>query len=169
MTHRIRFLARFFGAAASILLLSACQPGADSEKAQFGRLEGERFLADNADRPGVVTTSSGLQYQVLQEGTGRSPSAEDSVLVNYSGSFVSGQMFDDGEKISFPLNGVIPGWSEGLQLMKEGARYKFFIPSGLAYGEAGAGSIIPPNKTLVFEVELLKVNPDASPQGEAAQ
>jgi FKBP-type peptidyl-prolyl cis-trans isomerase len=119
---------------------------------------GESFLAENRAKQGVATTPSGLQYQVLQEGKGRAPSAADSVTVNYKGSLITGKEFDSGENITFPLNGVIPGWTEGLQLMKEGAKYRFFIPSALAYGETGAARVIPPNAALVFEVELVKVN-----------
>ena len=119
---------------------------------------GESFLAENRTKPGVVTTSSGLQYQILQEGKGVKPSATDSVTVNYQGSLITGKEFDKGENISFPLNGVIAGWTEGLQLMNEGAKFRFFIPAALAYGESGAGRIIPPNSALIFEVELVKVN-----------
>ena len=104
-----------------------------------------------------MVTASGLQYLVLKEGEGRRPEASDRVRVNYLGSLISGQEFDRGEGIEFPLNRVIPGWTEGLQLMKEGAKYRFFIPSELAYGEAGAGGEIPGNAALIFEVELLKV------------
>ena len=106
----------------------------------------------------MATTPSGLQYQVLNEGNGRKPIATDSVTVNYKGSLINGKVFDSGEKITFPLNGVIPGWTEGLQLMKEGAKYRFFIPSSLAYGESGEARVIPPNAALIFEVELVKVN-----------
>ncbi len=116
------------------------------------------FLAENAKKEGVFTTASGLQYQVLKAGEGRQPAAADSVTVNYKGTLIDGKEFDSGNGISFPLNGVIPGWTEGLQLMKEGAKYRFFIPSDLAYGESGAARVIPSNAALVFEVELLKVN-----------
>ncbi len=116
------------------------------------------FLAENAKKPLVMVTASGLQYLVLKEGEGRRPEASDRVRVNYLGSLISGQEFDRGEGIEFPLNRVIPGWTEGLQLMKEGAKYRFFIPSELAYGEAGAGGEIPGNAALIFEVELLKVS-----------
>jgi FKBP-type peptidyl-prolyl cis-trans isomerase len=94
---------------------------------------------------------------VLQEGQGTAPAATDRVTVNYRGSLVTGQEFDSGEGISFPLNGVIPGWTEGLQLMKEGAKYRFFIPAQLAYGDTGAGGVIPPGAALIFDVELVKV------------
>jgi FKBP-type peptidyl-prolyl cis-trans isomerase FkpA len=119
---------------------------------------GESFLAENRTKEGVVTTPSGLQYQVLKDGNGKQPSASDSVTVNYKGSLITGKEFDSGENITFPLNGVIPGWTEGLQLMKEGAKYRFFIPSPLAYGESGAARVIPPNAALIFEVDLVKVN-----------
>ncbi len=119
---------------------------------------GESFLAENRTKEGVATTPSGLQYQVLNEGNGREPIATDSVTVNYKGSLIDGKVFDSGEKITFPLNGVIPGWTEGLQLMKEGAKYRFFIPSSLAYGESGEARVIPPNAALIFEVELVNVN-----------
>lgn len=134
--------------------LSACTAG----DPQQNRQEGLAFLAENARKPGVVTTASGLQYQVLKEGSGLTPNANDSVTVNYKGALINGSEFDRGEGISFPLSGVIAGWTEGLQLMKEGAQYRFFIPPELAYGESGAGRVIPPNATLIFEVELTKVN-----------
>lgn len=149
---------KFRQTVAAILLglgLSACSaPAVDAEKQ---KQESLKFLAENARKPGVVTTASGLQYQVLKEGTGASPKATDKVTVNYRGSLVTGTEFDSGEGIGFGLNQVIPGWTEGLQLMKEGATYRFFIPAELAYGENGAGRVIPPNAALVFEVDLLKV------------
>ncbi len=136
-------------------LLAGCQGTAkDDGKA----LEvGKAFLSENAKKPGITTTASGLQYQVLQEGKGRQPKETDVVRVNYAGSLVDGREFDRGEGIEFPLNRVIPGWTEGLQLMKEGGKTRFFIPSDLAYGERGAGGVIPPNAALVFEVELVSV------------
>ena len=135
-------------------LLGACT----KEDPDLNRKAGESFLAENRTKEGVVVTASGLQYQVLKEGNGQQPMASDSVTVNYKGSLIGGKEFDKGENITFPLNGVIPGWTEGLQLMKEGAKYRFFIPSTLAYGESGAARIIPPNSTLVFDVDLVKVN-----------
>lgn len=124
--------------------------------------EGEAFLAQNKTKPGIKTTSSGLQYEVLTEGTGKKPLASDTVKVHYRGTLIDGTEFDSsykrGEPISFPLNGVIPGWTEGLQLMTEGSKYRLFIPSALGYGAAGAGAKIPPNSVLVFEVELLGIN-----------
>ena len=129
--------------------------------AQSGLQEGERFLKENANKTGVNTTSSGLQYKVLQEGTGKSPKATDVVVVNYRGTLINGKEFDSsykaGKPIEFPLNRVIPGWTEGVQLMKEGAKYEFYIPPNLAYGSRGAGGVIGPDETLIFEVELLKV------------
>lgn len=122
---------------------------------------GAKFLEENGKKEGVVTTASGLQYLVLREGTGRSPSATDTVEVHYAGTLLDGREFDSsykrGQTIEFPLNHVIPGWTEGVQLMKEGAKYRFFIPSNLAYGLRGAGGVIGPNQTLIFEVELIKV------------
>lgn len=123
--------------------------------------KGAKFLEDNAKKEGVVTTASGLQYLVLREGTGKSPKATDTVEVHYAGTLLDGTEFDSSykrkESIEFPLNRVIAGWTEGVQLMKEGAKYRFFIPSNLAYGPRGAGGVIGPNQTLIFEVELIKV------------
>jgi len=132
-----------------------------SAMAQSALEKGQAFLAANAKKDGVKTTASGLQYEVLKPGTGKSPKATDTVQVNYRGTTIDGKEFDSsykrGEPIEFPLNRVIPGWTEGVQLMKEGATYRFFIPSNLAYGPASAGSAIGPNETLIFDVELLKV------------
>lgn len=131
------------------------------EQAKGAIAEGSEFLEKNAQKPGVITTKSGLQYQVLTEGTGRSPKATDKVRCHYEGWLINGNVFDSsyqrGEPADFPLNGVIPGWTEGVQLMKEGAKYRFFIPYLLGYGERGAGSSIPPYSTLIFDVELIKV------------
>ncbi|MCX6857163.1 MAG: FKBP-type peptidyl-prolyl cis-trans isomerase [Verrucomicrobia bacterium] len=123
---------------------------------------GKAFLAENAKKEGVITTTSGLQYLVLAAGAGKSPSKKDTVVVNYRGTLINGVEFDSSylagrEPAEFPLNRVIKGWTEGLQLMKEGAKYRFFIPSHLAYGTRGAGIDIGPDETLIFEVELLKV------------
>ncbi|MBQ5723003.1 MAG: FKBP-type peptidyl-prolyl cis-trans isomerase, partial [Muribaculaceae bacterium] len=122
---------------------------------------GEKFLADNKTREGVKVTASGLQYVVEKEGEGAQPTAEDEVTVHYTGRLLNGQVFDSsvqrGEPATFPLNRVIPGWTEGVQLMKEGAKYTFFIPSDLAYGPQGIPNAIPPHSTLIFEVELIKV------------
>ncbi|MCR5780075.1 MAG: FKBP-type peptidyl-prolyl cis-trans isomerase [Bacteroidaceae bacterium] len=131
------------------------------KQAQGAIAEGKAFLEANGKKEGVVTTKSGLQYQVLTEGTGRSPKATDKVRCHYEGTLINGTVFDSsykrGEPADFPLNGVIPGWTEGVQLMKEGAKYRFFIPYLLGYGEHGAGSSIPPYSTLIFDVELIKV------------
>lgn len=123
--------------------------------------KGEKFLAENKKKEGVITTASGLQYKVVKEGTGKKPSASNTVKVHYEGRLIDGKIFDSsikrGEPIEFPLNGVIPGWTEGVQLMSVGSKYTFFIPSNLAYGEQGAGQDIGPNETLIFEVELLDI------------
>lgn len=123
------------------------------------------FLDENKMKEGVKTTESGLQYKVLKEGNGASPKADDEVTVHYTGKLLDGTVFDSsvsrGEPATFPLNRVIPGWTEGVQLMKEGSKYEFFIPSELAYGAQGIPNAIPPHSTLIFEVELIKVNPKA--------
>lgn len=143
------------------LLISVFVSGCQGVNRDDGKAAeaGKAFLAENAKRPGVITTPSGLQYQVLQEGKGRQPGATDMVRVNYAGSLVDGREFDRGEGIEFPLDRVIPGWTEGLQLMKEGGKTRFFIPSDLAYGDRGAGGVIPPNAALIFEVDLIAVKP----------
>lgn len=124
--------------------------------------EGQKFLEENKKRPEVKTTASGLQYEVLKATDGPKPKATDKVTVHYKGTLLNGQTFDSsydrGETIEFPLNGVIKGWTEGVQLMSVGSKYKFFIPYNLAYGEQGAGGSIKPFSTLVFEVELFKIN-----------
>lgn len=139
----------------------AKQREAAAERFKEVKATGEQFLADNAKKDGVVTLASGLQYTVLTEGSGRSPKATDTVKCHYEGTLTDGTVFDSsyrrGEPAEFPLNGVIAGWTEGLQLMKEGAKYRFFIPYTLAYGERGAGQSIPPFSTLVFDVELIEV------------
>jgi len=136
------------------------------QEAQANSEAGEAFLAQNADRDGVMVTDSGLQYRVIEEGEGDSPAAEDRVTVHYKGTLIDGTQFDSsydrGEPATFALNQVIPGWTEGLQLMSEGAKYEFFIPSELAYGEQGRPGPIGPNATLIFEVELLEVADSAS-------
>lgn len=131
------------------------------KKAAEAAGEGLAFLEENGKKEGVITTESGLQYEVITEGTGASPVATDVVTVHYHGTLIDGTVFDSsverGEPTSFPLNGVIAGWTEGLQLMKEGGKTRFYIPSDLAYGERGAGQTIGPGATLIFDVELLKV------------
>lgn len=123
--------------------------------------EGQAYLEENAARDNVQITESGLQYEIIREGEGERPVAEDFVEVDYEGSLVSGEVFDSsyerGEPAVFPLNRVIPGWTEGLQLMQEGAHYRFVIPAELAYGEREVGGRIPPNSTLIFEVELISI------------
>ena len=135
---------------------------ANATTPEENKAAGAAFLAENGKKPGVVTTASGLQYQVITEGTGTSPGATDKVTVHYQGVTIDGKEFDSsykrGAPITFPLNGVIAGWTEGLQLMKQGGKSKLFIPSNLAYGERGAGRDIGPNSTLIFDVELIKVN-----------
>ena len=131
------------------------------EQADTAKSEGETFLTENAKKENVVTLPSGLQYEVLREGNGRKPDATDKVECHYEGTLINGQVFDSsyqrGETATFGLNQVIKGWTEGLQLMQEGAKYRFFIPYNLAYGEQGVGQSIPPFATLIFDVELIKV------------
>ncbi len=123
--------------------------------------EGKKFLEANRQKDGVKETASGLQYVVEKEGEGAQPGSQDEVTVHYTGKLLDGTVFDSsvnrGEPATFPLNRVIPGWTEGVQLMKEGAKYTFFIPSDLAYGAQGVPNAIPPHSTLIFEVELIKV------------
>ena len=132
-----------------------------AENGKVAREEGEKFLAENAKKDGVQVTESGLQYSVIKEGTGKSPKATDTVVCHYEGFLTNGTVFDSsiqrGEPAAFPLNAVIAGWTEGLQLMKEGGKTRFFIPYNLAYGEAGAAGAIPPYAALIFDVELLEV------------
>ena len=139
----------------------AKQRAAAETQGKIAKTEGEDFLAENAKKEGVVTTASGLQYQILREGNGKTPKATDQVECHYEGTLINGTKFDSsndrGQTATFPLNGVIAGWTEGLQLMKEGAKYRFFIPYTLGYGEHGAGASIPPYAALVFDVELVAV------------
>ncbi|MCC2658852.1 MAG: FKBP-type peptidyl-prolyl cis-trans isomerase [Panacagrimonas sp.] len=138
------------------------------EAATKAQTEGEAFLAENAKKEGVKTTASGLQYKVITEGSGESPTAADEVTVHYKGTLINGEEFDSsisrGQPVTFPLGNVIEGWTEGVQLMKPGAKYQFFIPSKLAYGERGAGVKIGPNQTLIFEVELIEVKKAEAPK-----
>jgi FKBP-type peptidyl-prolyl cis-trans isomerase FklB len=133
------------------------------EQARNNLAEGKAFLAENAKKEGVKTLPSGLQYRVLSEGEGDPPAATDTVTVHYRGTLIDGSEFDSsygrGEPATFPLDRVIRGWTEGLQLMRPGAKYRLFIPPELAYGERGGGPKIGPNSALVFEVELLSVQP----------
>ncbi|HXX42140.1 MAG TPA: FKBP-type peptidyl-prolyl cis-trans isomerase [Chthoniobacterales bacterium] len=134
---------------------------------QANKATGDKFLADNKNKPGVKTTASGLQYKVEKEGKGTSPKPSDTVTVNYRGTLIDGTEFDSsykrGQPATFPVNGVIRGWTEALQLMKPGAKYQLFIPSSLAYGERGAGREIGPNSTLIFDVELIDVKSAGGP------
>lgn len=133
----------------------------EAKAVEAAKAAGSKFLEENASKDGVKVTASGLQYVVEKEGEGAQPTAEDEVTVHYTGRLLDGTVFDSsvnrGEPATFPLNRVIPGWTEGVQLMKEGAKYVFFIPSDLAYGPQGVPGAIPPHSTLIFEVELIKV------------
>lgn len=142
------------------LIQEYLQELASKKEAQI-KAVGEKFLAENGKKENVITTASGLQYMVEKEGTGAQPAATDEVTVHYTGKLLDGTVFDSsvsrGEPATFPLNRVIPGWTEGVQLMKEGGKYTFFIPSDLAYGPQGVPNAIPPHSTLIFDVELIKV------------
>jgi len=133
---------------------------ANASSPEENKAAGEAFLAENTKKENITTTASGLQYEILTKGEGASPAAADTVTVHYKGTTLDGKEFDSSYSrnapATFPLNRVIAGWTEGLQLMNAGAKYRFFIPSNLAYGERGAGADIGPNAALIFEVELLK-------------
>ena len=137
------------------------QNAAKAEAGKAAKEEGAKFLADNAKKEGITVTKSGLQYEVLTEGTGKKPKATDTVRCHYEGRLLDGTIFDSSYKRNAPadfgLQQVIAGWTEGVQLMAEGAKYRFYIPYMLAYGEGGAGAMIPPFATLIFDVELIKV------------
>ena len=137
------------------------QNAAKAEAGKAAKAEGEKFLAENAKKDGINVTKSGLQYEVLNEGTGKKPKATDTVRCHYEGRLLDGTVFDSSykrnEPADFGLQQVIAGWTEGVQLMEEGAKYRFYIPYMLAYGEGGAGAMIPPFATLIFDVELIKV------------
>jgi FKBP-type peptidyl-prolyl cis-trans isomerase len=140
---------------------------ADRQKeAKANKQKGEAFLAANAKKPGIKSTKSGLQYQVLKAGTGDSPKRTDTVVTNYRGTLLDGTEFDSsykrGRPATFAVNGVIKGWTEALQLMKVGGKWKLYVPSDLAYGDNGAGELIKPGATLVFEVELLEIKKPAN-------
>lgn len=141
------------------------QQEAQAKTAEGNLKKGQDFMAANAKKSGVKTTESGLQYQVLTAGKGDKPAATDQVKVHYEGKLIGGKVFDSsyqrGEPVTFTLNQVIRGWQEGLQLMSVGSKWKLFIPAELAYGPGGAGGAIGPNEALVFEVELLEINPEA--------
>ncbi|MEX0968523.1 MAG: FKBP-type peptidyl-prolyl cis-trans isomerase [Bacteroidia bacterium] len=136
---------------------------ATQRQQESSRHEGQAFLEDNRQKEDVQVTASGLQYKIMEEGSGARPGANDTVRVHYEGRLTDGKVFDSsierGEPAQFPVNGVIPGWTEALKLMKEGAKWQLYIPSDLAYGERGAGADIPPHSVLIFDVELLKVIP----------
>ncbi|HAT61310.1 MAG TPA: peptidylprolyl isomerase [Prevotella sp.] len=137
------------------------QQATAAENGKAAKEEGEKFLAENSKKDGIITLASGLQYQIIREGNGQKPKASDQVECHYEGTLINGTKFDSsydrGETATFPLNQVIAGWTEGLQLMQEGAKYRFFIPYTLAYGERGAGASIPPFSALIFDVELIAV------------
>ena len=137
------------------------QRAAAAERFKANKAAGEKYLADNASKDDVKVTPSGLQYVVLKEGNGKKPKSTDTVVCHYEGTLIDGTMFDSsikrGEPASFALNQVIAGWTEGLQLMQEGAKFRFFIPYHLGYGERGAGPSIPPFSALIFDVELIEV------------
>jgi len=141
--------------------LQAKQLEERTAKAAAAKAAGEKFLAENGKREGVKTTASGLQYEIVTEGAGATPKATDKVTVHYKGTLIDGTEFDSsyarGQPVTFPLGNVIPGWTEGLQLVKAGGKAKLYIPSNLAYGERGAGAKIGPNETLIFEVELISI------------
>jgi len=139
-------------------------------KGAENKAAGEKFLAENAKKEGIKVTASGLQYEVLKVGNGAKPNATDRVTVNYRGTLIDGTEFDSsykrGKPVTFPLNGVIKGWTEGLQLMNVGSKFKFYLPPELAYGSRGAGAKIGPDSTLVFEVELLGIEGDKQAKGD---
>ncbi len=150
-----------FALALSILIIGfTFYTMANANSPQENKAAGEAFLADNAQKDNIKTTASGLQYEILTPGQGPSPTIASTVTVHYRGTTIDGNEFDSSYSrnapATFPLNSVIPGWTEGVQLMNVGSKYRFFIPSELAYGERGAGGDIGPNETLIFEVELLK-------------
>ena len=137
-------------------------PDLDPNAMNNNKAEGEAFLAENAQKPGVTTLPSGLQYEIITEGSGKKPTLRSSVTTHYHGTLPNGTVFDSsyqrGQPATFPVNGVIAGWTEALQLMPEGSKWRLYIPSDLAYGKRGAGRDIGPDAALVFDVELLKVN-----------
>ncbi len=145
---------------ATMMKTQQAQAGKMGAEAKVNKDKGDAFLAANKSKPNIKTTASGLQYEVLKAGKGKSPKASDTVKVHYVGTLIDGTKFDSsidrGQPAEFPLGGVIRGWTEGLQLMKTGGKTRFFVPSDLAYGEQGRPSI-PPNSTLIFEVELLEI------------
>ncbi|MBA4416299.1 MAG: hypothetical protein C0392_00085 [Syntrophus sp. (in: bacteria)] len=147
--------------------LMAKQTEQTQRLAESNKKSGEAFLAENKKKGGVVTLPSGLQYKIIKTGTGNFPMATDTVTVNYKGTMVDGTEFDSsykrGDPVTFQVGGVIPGWTEALQKMKVGSKWQLFVPSSLGYGERGAGNVIGPNATLIFEVELISISPKDSP------
>ena len=159
--------------AAAVALAQAAYAEAIERRSAARKAGEDQFLAENAGKSGVKTTESGLQYEVISEGSGPKPAAEDTVEVNYEGKLIDGTVFDSsyqrGESTKFSLTDVIDGWSEGLQLMNTGSKYRLYIPSKLAYGDSGAGEVIPPYSALIFEVELVSIVADeADPPEDAA-
>jgi FKBP-type peptidyl-prolyl cis-trans isomerase FkpA len=156
----------------AVEIVRAAFEEAMARNAETNRIREIEFLEENGGREGVVTTESGLQYEVIAEGSGEKPSAADTVRVNYEGALTDGTVFDSsyerGEAAEFPLDRVIPGWTEGIQLMRVGSSYRFYIPSDLAYGGQGAGQVIPAYATLVFTVELLEIVGETEGAGEEA-
>jgi FKBP-type peptidyl-prolyl cis-trans isomerase FkpA len=148
----------------AVLKVQTAFMAAMAQRAEENRQKEQAFLEENSAKPGIHHTESGLQYEVIAEGSGEKPGASDMVRVHYKGTLTDGTVFDSsytrGEPAEFPLDAVIPGWTEGIQLMSEGAFYRLYVPSKLAYGEQGAGSVIPPYATLIFEVELLSILED---------
>jgi FKBP-type peptidyl-prolyl cis-trans isomerase FkpA len=145
----------------AVLKVQTAFMAAMAKRAEENRQKEQVFLEENSKKPGVTITPSGLQYEVIIEGSGQKPGGSDMVRVNYKGTLTDGTVFDSsysrGEPAEFPLDAVIPGWTEGIQLMNEGGFYRLYVPSKLAYGEQGAGSVIPPYSTLIFDVELLSI------------
>jgi len=156
---------------AGLSALNSARESARVSEGEHNLEAGKAFFAENAKREGVVTLPSGLQYEVLKEGSGPKPSSSDQVVTHYHGTLLDGSVFDSsverGEPITFPVNGVIRGWVEALQLMPVGSKWKLFIPADLAYGERGAGGRIGPNQALIFEVELLDIVGDEAPATDA--
>ena len=156
MTHRLKIGSAILG-----MLLSFTAYAATTDSPEQTKKQGDAFLLANKNKKGVVTLPSGLQYEVVTQGSGKKPSKTDTVTVDYEGKLIDGQVFDSsykrGQPASFPVNGVIPGWTEALQMMNEGSTWMLYIPATLAYGESGAGGLIGPNETLVFKVHLISV------------
>ncbi|MDA8561595.1 FKBP-type peptidyl-prolyl cis-trans isomerase [Gammaproteobacteria bacterium] len=158
---KITILSALLGLAATSISSFAAPDSAQPTSAEAIKKQGKKFLTENKNKKGIVSLPSGLQYEVISEGNGKKPRETDIVTVDYEGKLLNGQIFDSsykrGQPASFPVNGVISGWTEALQLMNEGSTWKLYIPPQLAYGEAGAGGVIGPNETLIFKVKLLNV------------